>query len=102
MIGTITVECNAKFPNLPLEPLYAYVGSPSSIRIRNVPKKIGKWNITRVYVTAIYPNNSTRSADCVLTGGIWTCTIEGTPISGKSQNGYSVFADGIDENGNAV
>jgi hypothetical protein len=37
-----------------------------------------------------------------LTGGVWVGTIEGCPISGRSENGFTVFASGIDENGNPV
>jgi len=48
MIGVIDVEIQAKNPNLPLWPLRAYINSPSSIRLRNVPRKVGQWQITSV------------------------------------------------------
>lgn len=48
MIGTIDVDVQAKFPNMPLDPMMAYVGSPSSIRVRNAPKRIGDWCIRSV------------------------------------------------------
>jgi len=48
MIGTIDIEIQAKNPNMALWPLRAYVNSPSSLRLRNVPKKIGQWEITSV------------------------------------------------------
>lgn len=102
MIGTIEIECQAKNPNMPLWPLRAYVNSPSSLRIRNVPKKIGKWSITKVTFAAIYPDNTTKSVDCVLTGGVWVGTIEGSATAGTYSQGYTIFADGTDENGNAV
>jgi hypothetical protein len=38
----------------------------------------------------------------VLVGGIWVGTLQGTPTSGTSTNGYTIFADGTDENGNNV
>ena len=87
---------------MPLFPLRAFVNSPSSVRVRNVPKKIGNWQIQKVYFTATYPDGSIKSADCVLVGGVWVGTIEGSSISGSSLNGYTIFADGIDENGNNV
>ena len=87
---------------MPLFPLRAFVNSPSSIRVRNVPKKIGNWQITKVYFNAAYPDNSIKSADCVLVGGVWVGTIEGSSTSGSSLNGYTIFADGVDENGNSV
>jgi len=102
MIGTIDVNVQAKFPAMPLDPMQAYVGSPSSIRVRNVPKKIGNWNITRVQFVAAYPDSTIKTAECVLVGGVWVGTIEGTQTSGKCLNGYSIYACGIDENGSAV
>lgn len=102
MIKTIDVECNAANPNLPLKPMFAFVNSPSSIRVRNVPKRIGDWCIRKVYFTAVYPDSTVKTAECVLTGGVWVGTIEGTNTSGTSTNGYTIFADGTDENGNNV
>lgn len=102
MIGTLDVECQAKNPNLPLAPMTAFINSPSSLRIRNVPKRIGDWCIRNVYVTCVYPDSSIQSVQCVLVGGIWVGTIQGTSTSGTSKNGYTIFADGTDENGNNV
>ena len=48
MIGVIDVAVQAANVNMPLYPLRAFVNSPSSLRIRNVPKRIGDWNITSV------------------------------------------------------
>lgn len=102
MIGVIDVECQAANPNMPLHPMRAFVSSPSSIRVRNVPRRIGDWCIRNVYFTAIYPDGTIKTANCVLVGGVWVGTIEGTTTSGISQNGYTIFADGTDENGNNV
>ena len=102
MIGTICVECQAQSPNLPLYPWTAYVNSPSSIRIRNVPKKIGSWCITRVYVSVVYPDGQIKTADCVPVGGVYVGTVAGAGVSGTTENGYTVFADGTDENGASV
>lgn len=102
MIGTIDIEIMAANPSMPLYPVKAFVNSPSSIRLRNVPKKIGNWNITSVQIVALYPDNTTKTANCVLVGGVWVGTIEGCSISGKTENGFTVFASGIDENGNPV
>ena len=35
-------------------------------------------------------------------GGVWVGTVAGTQTSGTSENGYSIFASGTDENGNAA
>jgi len=99
MIGVIDVVIQAANPSMPLFPMRAYVNSPSSIRLRNVPRKIGDWNIERVYFTAAYPDGSIKTANCVLVGGVWVGTIEGSTISGKSENGFTVYADGKDEHG---
>ena len=102
MIAIVPVEIQAANPSLPLYPWRAYVNSPSSLRVRNVPRRVGNWSIDRVYVTAAYPDNSIKTADCVLVGGVWVCTIEGSASPGESQNGYTIYADGVDENGDKV
>ena len=102
MIAIVPVEIQAANPSMPLYPWRAYVNSPSSLRVRNVPRKVGNWSIDRVYVTAAYPDNSIKTADCVLVGGVWVCTIEGSASPGESQNGYTIYADGVDENGDRV
>ena len=102
MIGVVDIECQALNPNMPLHPLRAFVNSPSSIRVRNVPRKIGKWNINKVTIVAIYPDSTSQTAECVLTGGVWVGTIEGSTTAGTLTQGYSILADGVDENGNDV
>ena len=102
MIAIVPVEIQAANPSMPLYPWRAYVNSPSSLRVRNVPRRVGNWSIDRVYVTAAYPDNSLKTADCVLVGGVWVCTIEGSTSPGDSQNGYTIYADGVDENGDRV
>lgn len=102
MIAIVPVEIQAANPSMPLYPWRAYVNSPSSLRVRNVPRRVGNWSIDRVYVTAAYPDNSLKTADCVLVGGVWVCTIEGSSSPGESQNGYTIYADGVDENGDRV
>lgn len=52
MVGTLDVAVQAQNPQNPLFPLVAYEKSSSSVRIRNVPKKIGKWTITSVALAA--------------------------------------------------
>lgn len=102
MIGTIEISANAASPNLPLAPLFTYLGSPSSIRVINVPKKIGRWEITAVHVVATYPDNTASSTTAVKSGGCYVATIPAPNAVGKSLNGYAILADGVDENGNAV
>ena len=102
MIAIVDTTVQAANPSLPLYPWRAYVNSPSSLRVRNVPRRVGNWSIDKVYVTAAYPDNSIKTADCVLVGGVWVCTIEGSASPGESQNGYTIYADGVDENGDRV
>ena len=102
MIGTIDISCNAKNPNFPLYPMRAFVNSPSSLRIREVPRRVGNWHITNVKIVVVYPDSTVKQSECVLVGGVWVGTIEGTNISGTSKNGYTIFADGVDENNNPV
>lgn len=102
MIGIVEVQHSAHRPNMPLEPLFAFTNSPSSVRVRNVPRQIGAWKITKVYVTAMYPDNTSRSAQCELVGGVWVGTIRGSSVSGRSEQGFRITADGVDENGGTV
>lgn len=102
MIGTLSVKIAAHNPSFPLEPIYTFVNSAQSFRIMNVPRKIGQWDITKVFVNLLYPDNTTITKECVLNGSVWVGTVEGCATSGSSTNGFIVTASGIDENGNAV
>lgn len=102
MIGICDVSVQAANPNMPLYPLRAFVNSPSSLRIRNVPKRIGDWNISSVQLVATYPDNTVKTVECKLIGNVWVGTIAGSSITGRCENGYTVFASGNDENGNPV
>lgn len=102
MIGTIDIKCVAARPNQPLSPLFTFTGSPSSVRIMDVPKSIGEWNITTVSLVVKYPDNSTMVKNAVRSGSVWVATIQGTEITGKVSNGFEIVADGIDEDGNEV
>lgn len=102
MIGTIDTKVQSHSPDFPLETLKSFVGSPSSIRVRNVPKRIGNWNITNVFVTVVYPDNTTRTIESLLTGGVYVATMEGCNVSGKVENGLTITANGKDENDNLV
>lgn len=85
-----------------LPEVFTYASSPSSIRLIDVPKKIGKWQITSVSVKAVYPDGSQTQASCVLASGVWVCTLAGSSAVGKSEGGITVYASGIDENGESV
>lgn len=100
MIGTRDIKVHAANANIPLQPIVTFRGSPISVRLVDVPKKIGQWKITEVFVTATFSDNSIESKKCVLTGGCWVGTLAGSDSVGKTANGFTVTADGIDENGN--
>ena len=102
MISTLNVKCNAAKPNFPLQPMFAFMGSPSSLRILDVPKSIGNWAITSVKVVVTYPDNIMVEKNAVRNGSVWVATVEGCNIAGKVANGYEVLADGKDEDGNDV
>lgn len=87
---------------MPLKPLTAFKSSPSSIRVMEVPRKIGNWNIDRVYVQATYPDGHIVSRECVRTGNVWVGTLDGSETPGISHSGFAVTASGTDENGQAV
>lgn len=102
MVGPIDIRINAAHPNIPLAPLYAFIGSPSSVRVRGVPLRIGKWDITAVNVTITLPDNSATTVPAVPVAGCWVATLPSSPVTGYCAAGLQVTADGLDENGAAV
>ena len=98
MVGTIQIKCSAHNPSMPLCPVFAFQDSYQQVRISDVPKKIGDWNIKRVEVECLFPDNRTMRFDGELVGGVWAATISACPIAGTSKNGFVV--NGYDENGN--
>ena len=102
MIGSIEVKCCAAKPNFPLVPLFAFKGSPSSLRIIDAPKSIGSWEITSVRVVVKYPDNTAFEKSATRTGSVWVATIDGCDTTGKVTKGYEILADGVDENGSEV
>lgn len=88
MIGTIAVKVNAARPNLPLDPIFTFKGSPSSIRIMDVPKSIGKWTLNAVKVIVKYPDDTTITKNALRNGSVWVATFEGNNTTGKSGSGY--------------
>lgn len=102
MIGTIDIEVNAANPQKPLRPLTAFAGSPSQVRLRNVPRAIGAWRLTDVRVRLNNPDGTSSVTPCTLTGGVWCATVPGTETPGISVNGFVVEADGDDEHGGRV
>lgn len=87
---------------MPLNPFTAFKNSPSSLRVLDVPKKIGLWNITSVQIQVTYPDSHIVSKECVRTGNVWVGTLEGTSAVGSVCKGYHITASGVDEDGNEV
>lgn len=102
MIGTIDIKVNAAHPNMPLSPVYTFLGSPQQVRIINVPKAIGNWKITAVQVSVNYPDNSSPSVEATLVGGCWSATLPAPSAVGQSLMGFKVTASGTDEHGDAI
>lgn len=102
MITTMSIKVNAARPNMPLSPWFSFAGSPTSIRILDIPKQISSWNITSVKVIAKYPDNRNVEREAIRSGCVWVVTIEGCDISGKVTSGYEIVADGLDEQGQEV
>lgn len=102
MITTMSIKVNAARPNMPLSPWFSFAGSPTSIRILDIPKQISSWNITSVKVIAKYPDNRNVEREAIRNGCVWVVTIEGCDISGKVTSGYEIVADGLDEQGQEV
>lgn len=102
MITTQEVRVHAQHPSMPLNPFTAFKNSPSSVRVLDVPKKIGLWNITSVQIQVTYPDSHIVSKECVRTGNVWVGTLEGTSSVGSVCKGYHITASGVDEDGNEV
>ena len=102
MIGTIDIRVNAAHPNLALAEVCGFVGSPSSVRIANVPERIGTWSLTAVRLIVSYPDNVETERSCVRVNGVWTGPIPAPERAGSVVGGFKVLADGTDENGEPV
>lgn len=103
MIRPIDIKINAAHPELPLFEAATYVDSPSAVFIRGVPPACGNWAITKVYVSATYPDGSTRTIEAVYSAaGIWVATLPAPSVGGRTQNGFTISADGTTEAGDAV
>lgn len=102
MFGEIEIRINAAHPNLPLAPLAAFAGSPSTVRVLGVPGAVGRSRISQVSLVVVRPDNSIRSVPCVFADGVWTGTLAAVNESARIVNGFRVVANGIDENGNEV
>ena len=83
---------------MPLCPVFAFQDSYQQVRISDVPKKIGDWNIKRVEVECLFPDNKVGKFDCSLIGGVWATTISACSTAGTTKNGFVV--NGYDENDN--
>lgn len=102
MFGEIEIRINAAHPNLPLAPLAAFAGSPSTVRVLGVPGAVGRSRISQVSLVVVRPDNSIRSVPCVFADGVWTGSLAAFDESVRIVNGFRVVADGSDENGNEV
>lgn len=102
MISTQDVKVQTQHPAMPLSPFVAFKNSPSSIRVLDVPKKIGLWNITSVQIQVTYPDSQILSKQCVRTGNVWVGTLDGTSSVGQVCKGYQITASGVDEDGNEI
>lgn len=102
MITPLEISVNAAQPAMPLAPLVAFLGSPSSLRLVGVPRAVGSWRITAVAVTVTYPDGSIVSRAATSVSGTWVATLDGCATPGLVTGGYTITADGIDERGEAV
>lgn len=103
MIRTVhDIKINASNPLLPLKPWNAFVGSAASLRIIDVPKKIGNWVLDRIWVDVKYPNDVEISREAKRTNGVYVATIDAATAYGQVSQGYQICASGKDENGDPV
>ena len=102
MIATVDIDINAANPGMPLKEFAAFTSSPSHLRLRNVPRRIGLWELTKIYVAVTFPDNATRSVEATHNGALWTATVAGCVSSGAVRSGFQVIADGVDESGNSI
>lgn len=93
MIGSIDVKVHAASPQIPLAPVFSFVGSPSNLRIIDAPRKIGEWRITAVRVQVQSPDNTVKTYPATLVGGAWVATIDGSSASGRVTGGVTIYAD---------
>lgn len=102
MIATLNVKINAQAPEIALPCFASFNKSPTTLRIIDVPKKIGNWEVKEVYVKVNYPGNTSIEKQAVKANGVWQVTVDGSKVSGEIEDGYGIYASGIDENGTPV
>lgn len=102
MIGDINIKPIAHNPSLALPTLNSFVGSPSTITVKDIPPQIGNWRITSLQIRAEYPDNSITVISCVQNGNSFVGTIPKCDIAGTVEKGLTVIANGKDENNNDV
>lgn len=103
MIRTVhDIKINASNPLLPLKPWNAFVGSAASIRITDVPKKIGNWVLERLWVDVKYPSDIEISREAKRTNGVYIATIDASTVYGQVRQGYQICASGKDEDGDPI
>lgn len=102
MIGDINIKPIAHNPSLALPTLNSFVGSPSTITIKDIPPQIGNWRITSLQIRAEYPDNSITVISCVQNGNSFVGTIPKCDTAGTVEKGLTVIANGKDENNNDV
>lgn len=102
MVRTLDIKINAAHPELPLDTLSVFKDAPFSARISNIPKRIGAWSVTEVFISVTMPSNEIVSRPCVNVSGVWVATLPGCDTTGTSENGYEITANGVDEHGTTV
>lgn len=102
MIATIDIKCTAAHPEFPLQKITAFKDGNISLRIIDIPKKIGDWQINEVYVQIEQPDNTNKQHTATLTKGVWVVTFPVCDTIGKVEKGYSLRANGINEKGEEV
>ena len=103
MIRALNIALNAAHPELPLPEAVAFESSPTALFVRGVPRRVGKWALTAVYVAMTRPDGSVATRSAVESaGGVWTVTLPGSPAAGRTTAGLRIYADGDDETGAVV
>lgn len=93
MIGTIDITVNAEHPNVPLAPVFSWRGSASRINVEGVPCLCGSWYVSSVSIAVSTPDGKTVTYPCARTcNGVWSATIDGSDVPGKSANGITITA----------
>lgn len=98
MIRTVKLELHAAHPNMPLEPICVFAGSAATLTILNVPRAVGRRNVTGLRLDVKTPT-AEANYPAVRVGSCYEVTIPASLLASpfSADLGVKVVGLGVDE-----